>query len=296
MDTDEKNLLDYLAVLIRWRWMILMSFVAVSLAAVGVSLILPKAYVARAVVLPPEAEPPSMRLSALLSKGPVSLTGLVRSATPAELFSTILRSRTVADSIVVQFNLEEEYGVSTREEAVHILSEHTEVRLSKEGSTTIKVEASTPELAADMANAFVVQLDAINRRQKSTMAGALRRFVGERLEQAEQDLMTAETNLRDFQQQNMSVDLAEQTRVAIEGAAKLQAEIVAWEVTLGAARRYMDASNPQLIPIESKIVELRKQLARMTSNDASSKIETVPVGPSGTELYVPFEDVPEVGM
>lgn len=292
MHSEQKSLLDYVAVLVKWRWMIVLSFVGVCGSAALVSYLLPEAYTARAVILPPEAGTSPMGLSAMLVKEPLSLTRMIPRSMPAEVFGTILRSRTVADSIVTRFDLVTEYGVSGREEAILRLKDHLRVSLSREGATTIEVEAGRPRLAADLANAFVEELDRINRRQKNARAGDLRRFIGERLEEVKADLARVEERLRDFQRDHLSVDLTEQTRAAIEGVATLQAELVEYEIALGVAKRYMASSNPQLTPLLSRIAELKKQLAKLTSERAVQKDE----GPDTSALYVPLEEVPEVGM
>lgn len=286
--SEKNSLLDYVAVLVKWRWMIVLSFVCVCVAAVLVSLMLPKAYTARAVILPPEMETPPMGLSGLLAEGPVSLTRIVARSMPAEVFGVILRSRTVADAVITRFDLVREYRVSSREEAILRLKDHLQVRLSREGATTVEVEASRAQLAAALANALVEELDQINRRQKSMKAGDLRRFVGERLEEIKADLARAEERLRDFQREHLSVDLTEQTRVAIEGAATLQAELIKHEITLGVVKRYMAASNPQLTPLVSRIAELKKQIAKLASEGSDRS--------DAAALYIPLENVPEMGI
>ena len=87
----ERNLLDYVYVLVKWRRLIVVSVLAVSLVTAGITLILPNSWTARTSLLPPEEDGNQFGLSSLLTSAlPAGLGGAIGAGTPNELLSSIL--------------------------------------------------------------------------------------------------------------------------------------------------------------------------------------------------------------
>jgi len=103
-----------------------------------------------------------------------------------------------------------------------------------------------------------------------------------------------EEALRRFQEQNRAVVLQEQTRGAIEAAARLKGEIMAVEVQLQVVRNFATEANPDIIALRHRIDEMRRQLSQLQYGDA------VNIQPAGRrelrDFAVPFSRVPEVGL
>jgi len=90
---NERNILDLIRILVRWRRMIIISFLAVVIVTVVISLFLPKAYRATATVYPPQDSQSGLGLSALLGDLQGSLLGgLGGQAASATEFVPILES------------------------------------------------------------------------------------------------------------------------------------------------------------------------------------------------------------
>ena len=151
----EKNFLDHLAVLARWRRMILVTCFTVSVLTAGISLIITPVYRSSAVLFPPSESQGSLGISAILEKLPVGMLGLGESGVSATEFVPILKSQRVAEAIIRRFNLQEAYEAETREELLQMVDDRLEVELSREQFLTVSYEAETPEGAAEIANAFV---------------------------------------------------------------------------------------------------------------------------------------------
>ena len=92
--------------------------------------------------------------------------------------------------------------------------------------------------------------------------------------------------------------LQEQTRGAIEGAARLKGEIMAAEVQLQVTRNFATDANPDIIAIRRRIDEMKRQLGQMQyGDDNASASHPAPPGSSDRrEIYVPFARVPGVGL
>lgn len=270
---DEVNLLDYWRVLWRRRRLIGGLCVSAVLAALVVSLLLPKIYESTATLLPALDSKDGSGLGALLSAAGgaagaaqslgMSLPGTP--ATPTDLFVAMLKSRIMADEVIKRFNLVDLYKAKTMDDARKALKADTKITVSKEKVITITVEAKDPQLAADIANFYVSNLDRLNRTLNVSKASQNRAFIERRLAETQVNLVKAEEALKEFQTQNKAVAVEAQSKAMIEAAAMIQAQITAQEVQLQVMSGYLSADNPELSRIRSSIDELRKHLYMLES-------------------------------
>jgi tyrosine-protein kinase Etk/Wzc len=299
---DELTLLDYWRVVRRHiRLIVGLWFVSV-LATLGYSLWLPKIYQSTAVILAPEelAGRGFGLASALAASGIMqAIPGFsTPSLTPQrDVFVSILKSRTMARDVVERFKLQERYETRFLSDAIKRLQHTTTVSLSKDGIITVQVEETDPQLAADMANFYVANLDAMLARFATTDASKQRSFIAERLAETERELRRAEEALRQFQETNKAIALQEQARGAVEAAAQLKGEIMASEVQLEVMRNFATDANPEVVKLRRRIEETKRHLAQMQYG----KGWTLPgenhiPGEARKEIYVPFAQVPELGV
>ena len=293
---DEPGLADYAGVLWRRRWMIATLCVVALVAAVALSLLLPKTYESAATVLAPKEGPGNNLLSGLAAS-----TGLLQqvvglsmpSLTPnRDLLISVLKSRTVAEGVVTKFDLQQRYRERYREDAITRLRRATAVSLTKEGVVTVRVEDSEPARAAEMANYYVELLDRLVTQYSRNEAGRQRGFLTSQLANAKVDLDAAEEELRRFQERNRAIVLQEQTKGAIEAAARLKGEIIAAEVQLQALRNFATEVNPELVLLRRRIDEMKRQLAQMQYGDGTPAVSSG----GRRDFSVPFAKVPEVGL
>ncbi|MBI2989164.1 MAG: hypothetical protein HYY45_20575 [Deltaproteobacteria bacterium] len=209
---DEIGLLDYWRVIWRQRRLVGILFSTSVLAALILSLILPKIYESTATVLAPKEGGTGGLLSALGASGIIQqIPGVsVPSVTPnRDIFISILKSRTIAQKLVEQFKLKDYYKALYLEDAIISLQDATRVSISKEGVISVKVEDRDPKMAAGIANAYTEHLDRLMAQFGTGTAGNQRRFVSEQLAKAEKELKAAEETLRQFQERNRAVLLGD---------------------------------------------------------------------------------------
>ena len=217
----QRNFLDHLAVLVRWRRTILVTCLTVSVATAGVSLIMTPVYRASAVLFPPSESQGTLGISAILEKLPVGMLGMGESGVSATEFVPVLKSQRVAEAIIRRFNLQEAYQVDTREELLQMVDDRLEVELSREQFLTVSYEAETPERAAEIANAFVEELDLALRHRREQQARDLRRYLEKRLAQAERSMIEAEQAYNAFQKEHSAIDVESQTKAQIDAYSSL---------------------------------------------------------------------------
>ncbi|HLZ34734.1 MAG TPA: GNVR domain-containing protein [Nitrospira sp.] len=283
--------------LIRKRIHVLSAVVVLATAGgIGISLLLPKIYESTATLLPQLESKDAGGLGSLLAASGVANTAQTlgvnlpgMTATPTDIFLSILKSRTMADDVVNRFSLKERYEAIFMQDARSKLEGVTRFAVTKEKVIKITVEDKDPAIAAAIANFYVSNLDRLNRTMGVTKASDNRKFVEERLKETEEALANAEEALKEFQTRHRTVAIEAQSKAMIEAAATLQAQITAQEVQLQVMGAYLSRENPELIRVRSSIEELRKQLALMESGKSGKRM-------SGDQLHPAIIAVPTLAL
>jgi uncharacterized protein involved in exopolysaccharide biosynthesis len=295
---DAVTVADYAFVVWRQRWMVLALCTSVLFATLVITLMSPRIYESSASVIAPKEGSGSNLLGGL-----AAATGLVQqlpglslpSLTPnRDLLVSVLRSRTMAHSVVERFKLQERYGSRYLEDAIGRLQNATNVALSREGVITVRVEDVDARQAAEMANFHIEQLDRLVARYGVGEASHQRGFLTEQLAKAKVGLDSSEEALRRFQEQNRAIVLQEQTRGAIEAAARLKGEIMATQVQLQVMRNFATDANPEVVALRRRVDEMNRQLAQMQYGDGAARRSGQPG--DRHDFTVPFSRVPEVGL
>ncbi len=266
------TLFDYWDVLVARRKIIAGFFLVGTALTLAISLLLPKIYESTSSVLPQLESKEGGMLAALLSSPAaggvaqnlgVGLPGLP--TTPTDVFVSILKSRLMADEVIKKFDLMNRYHETTMVDTRKELEDHLRITVTKEKVIKVSVEDEDPQVAADMANFYVANLDRLNRTVTVSKAGQNRAFLERRLHETMENMAKAEEALRDFQAKNKTVAVEAQAKVMIEAAAMIQGQITAQEVQMQVMGGYLSPDNPDLARIRSNVDELKKQLATMGS-------------------------------
>ena len=269
---DEVNLLDYLRVIWKRWWLISGISVAAVLTAMVVSFQMPKIYESTTTLLPSLDSKDGGGLGSLLAVtgagGAAQGLGISMPGapvTPTDLFMAMLKSRIMADEVIRQLDLQTVYEAKTMQDVRNALGGNTKITVSKEKVIKIIVEAKTPQLAADIANFYVTNLDRLNRTLNVTKAGQTRAFLERRLAETKINLVREEEELKEFQTKNKTVAVEPQAQAMMQAAAMIQGQIIAQEVQLQVMSTYLSPDNPEMARIRSGLDELRKQLSVMES-------------------------------
>ncbi len=292
----EKNILDHLAVIVRWRRMVFTSVFTVCLITAGISLILPKAYRAQAVVYPPKESQEMFGLSALLGNLPMGLLGMGEGTVSATDFVPILKSERVAGAIIWRFNLKERYEPETREELYDMVAKRRGVELTREQFLRVSYEAETPELAAEITNAFVEELDRALQERRKEQSESLRVYLEKRLAMAEQDMLEAEQAYNRFQQEHMAIDLETQAKAQIESASKLFTIFGEMVIERDIAAKLMVPGHTKLKQLDLKIEGAREALDRILMGQPQPGGGDLVLDGEFPEVFIPFRKVPKLGL
>ncbi len=296
-NTQEIHILDYLNVLVNARWIIARNFVVAALLSVVLTLVLPKQYVGETTLMPPpEAEKYGM--GSILSEVTIpSLSMNFGQSSSSEILIEVLKSRSVKTRVLERkFKIKDkdlvlyEYlGYSSAQNALKKITKKSMFAVSKQGIITIAVKMNTAQLAADVANAFVQELDQVNQEKSVSRAKNSRIYIKSQLKETNEKLEQATRKLAEFQQENRAVSLQEQTHASIQQAGELKGRIIAKEVEIGVMLQTMKPENPLVTHAQKELEELNRRYHELQYGDTSVKTNE-------SEFYVPFTDVPQVGL
>ena len=271
-DEQEINLLELLQVAVKRKSIILKFCLLAVVLSVSYSLTLKNVYTADAKILPPQKESGG-GLSALLSQAG-GLAGLAAGGIggSADLYISILKSRSVADAVVKRLDLQKEFESKTLEDARRSLEATVKFQAGKDGIITISANNTNPQKAAVVANTYVDELGRRSLQLNLSKASTERIFIEKRLDVVKQDLKNAEIEMKAFQEKYKMIKADSQATVAIEGIAKLKAEIVTKEVQLATLRNSMTDESNEVKSLLAGISRLKFQLGSMTGSGGSDNV------------------------
>jgi len=248
-----------MCLLMRWKLISLGALLA-GLLALAISYVIPQTFTARTSFLPPQQQ--GAAASALNSLGALAnLAGGGGIRTPADQFVALLQSANVQDRIIDKYKLIEVYDVKYRTDARRDLAENARVSLTKrDGIITVEIDDHSPQRAADMANAYVDELQRLTATLAITEAQQRRVFFERQLAQTRDRLTAAQVSL---QTSGFNAGaLKSEPKAAAEAFARLRAELTAAEVRLQGLRGSLVDTAPEVAQQLAIVGALRAQVAR----------------------------------
>jgi len=293
MEDDEINLLDYWRVIVKRKVLIGgIVFVAI-VASVIYSLILPPIFASSTTIFPPQQESSSMA-SGIMSQLGGGLGGLAGGflgiSTPVDTWLAILKSETIKEAIINRFGLMKVFEAKNMEDARETLNGMVKVSKSKEGFISVTVEDKDPKRAAILANAFVEELDKINKGIMTTSGRRMRVFVEKRLDEAKVELTKAEEAIKAFQETNRAVKIDDQSRAVIDAIGSVKGLLMAKEVELQTFLSYATPYNPQAEILKTHVEELKERLRELEEG------KRIPANPASKDIFIPTAKMPDLAL
>lgn len=280
--------IDVVTILARRRLMILLMTIAAAAVSVIYAVALPNVYSSTAMILP--AQQDSGAASSIMAQlgGLAGLAGDISGrGTTSDLYSDILKSESIQESIVDKLGLMRVYGTKYKQEAFDLLSLNTDIEIGKKsGIVSITVDDLDPKRSSAIANAYVQELEKVLVGLTVSGAGQNKRYLEERLSKAKNDLAQAEDALKDFQSKNTVLDVSEQAKASIQGIATLRAQLAVNETQLATLRQSMTDNNPEVRSVKTTIDSLRSQIAGLEGGKGGGAIPSAGAMPALGQGYV----------
>ncbi|HEY0760294.1 MAG TPA: Wzz/FepE/Etk N-terminal domain-containing protein [Acidisarcina sp.] len=288
--SKDVSLLDLLILLAARRRFILLFTLAIALLSLAIALLLPRSYTATAVILPPQG---SSAGSAVMSQlGALGAAGALAGSSlgvknPNDMYVAMFRSRSVESAMVMRFGLVAEYHTRLVSDAVKAFdSRSTVISGTKDNLISISVRDKDPRRAAELANGYVDEYRAFSSTLAITEAAQRRLFFEQQLQQAKDNLATAEEALKKTEQTTGVLQIDSQTRELIQSAASLRAQIAAKEVEIRGMKSFASDQNPELQLAEQQLAGWQAQLSSLGGTQSGS----------GDDLLLAKARVPGAGL
>ncbi|MCZ6675888.1 MAG: Wzz/FepE/Etk N-terminal domain-containing protein [Candidatus Poribacteria bacterium] len=270
---DETDLFEYFQIVWQRKWGGLLIINCVVIATLIHTLWLAdEVYEAQATIMPLKSSSGS-RMSALTNFVP---GGLPFSMSPGEenlnRFVNILQSRTLAEAVVRHLDLMHELyrDVPPQERPTfqrvvkHVKSDLVQATDNKKGLVQFSAQADSPQLAADIANAYVQHLQRYLKENIATESERNRIFIEGQHQQAVQDLEQAERQLQAFKEQHRLFSLSAQTADLMTRLGTLKGNLMAKQADLNVRKRSGVAeNNPQYKTLTYEIEVIKQQITEL---------------------------------
>lgn len=294
MNDDTIIILNYWNILVKRRKLIGLIIGGTFFVSTIISFLLPKIYVSTTSILPPQQEGSmGVGMAAASQLAGSSLGGLAGGflglKSPADLWVGILKSETIQDEIISRFDLKTLYQKKTIEDARAVLNKNLSIRKSKEDIISITVENDDPKRASEMANAFVEELDRMNKRIVMTSGGRMRSFVEKRLNEQKIEVEKIEEQVKYFQEKNGAVKLDDQSKAIFETIGKVKGQLMAKEIELQTLLSFATPSNPQAELLKSQVEEIRGSLRELEEGKKGAQF-------SSKSVFIPTMKIPDLAL
>ncbi|MCE2450436.1 MAG: hypothetical protein J4F35_19370 [Candidatus Latescibacteria bacterium] len=256
MNTQKKeiDIIDLLTALHAGRWLIIGGTLAICVLAGGLSFLLPKEYEATVQILPPREKKESFGFSSMLASLPIPALRLGERGTPSDISLATIKSTTARRRMIEKFGLMQRYEARTLTDALETLTDKTTAAMTEEGMLGVSVLDKDPQMAADMANYYIVLLDSTNKRFSHKTASDRLDFIRGILQEEDKRLDDKMKLLEEFQSEHNAISIDDQARAAILTATSMHT--AAMELAIERQRLILSGLGPN----HDKVKQLEREI------------------------------------
>jgi tyrosine-protein kinase Etk/Wzc len=299
----EVSVLDILVLLLERKRFIMRFVLGAAVLATVVAFLLPVRYEAKIVLLPP-AQNSSVGSALMGQIGSLGALGSLASLAggglnlknPADMYVSLLTSRTIEDAMIQRFDLRKDYHEKRMSDARKEFERRTTVVAgAKDGLIRITIEDREQKRVAELANGWVDEFRKLSATLAITEAARRRLFFEQQVQQAKDKLTEAEEAMTKTEQTTGVLQIDSQARSLIESAAVLRGQVVAKQVQIEGMRSFATDDNPVLIFAKQELAALQSQLEHLagSQHDPGSDINLSKgrVTQSGMEYLRRYRDL-----
>jgi capsule polysaccharide export protein KpsE/RkpR len=214
--------------------------------------------------------------------------------TSGELFVGVLQSQTVEDRVIAKAGLMSVYSEKYVEDARKTLESHTDIYVGpRTGILSISVSDRKPTRAAEIAKAYVTELNWVLAEVNTSSAHRQRLFLEERLQQIKQQSEADAKEFALFASQNAAVDIPSQAKAMVTAGAELQSQLIVARSELRGLQQIYTPKNVRVRALQGRVDELERQAEKFGGKDVDAAKDTALA--SG-DLYPSVRQLPLLGV
>lgn len=267
-EATEFSFFDTLQVVVdHLRLLIAVPLVLGILATALVVVLVKPTYESRTRFLAPQP-PQGIGAGALSSLGIQGLGGGLGATlrNPSDIYVSFMNSNLLRDVIIEKFELDKEFKENTKDQIRDILAKKVNIALSKENILTVDVTDYSSQRAADIANAYPIELRKIIANFGVEEATTRRNFFAKQVSDLKIKIQFLESELKstgvnvDVLKLDMSASVAE--------IVNLKASISATEIRLRSMQSYLATTAPEYKLVAAELNSLQMQLDKLQKTQA----------------------------
>ncbi|MGE5587645.1 MAG: GumC family protein [Clostridia bacterium] len=265
---QEVDLVEYLRVLARRKWLILTLVVTSALTAYVVSSQMTKIYQATSTIM--------VRTDNAMGTMPFIEEMVGSSGSDIRNHMEFLKSRTIVESALARL------GWYERVSPEHVALWQRGLSIQQVQGTDVarlSVESDNPERAAAFLNALIEVFKEHSQRMNQESARAAKEFIAQQLSISEEALQRAEDALLQYKKSNLVVEPSTETKAQIDKIAEIEKELAAAQVELGAAvaerreiERSLQSADPTLVTSTTLVNNPLVQQYRIRLSDLETEL------------------------
>jgi capsule polysaccharide export protein KpsE/RkpR len=269
-----------------------------AIAVTLIAFLIPKSYESTTRLMPPDNQStaPMAMMAAMAGKN--SALGMLANdmlslKSSDSMFMGILRSDTIQDRIINRFDLRKVYWDKYMQDARKDLTRNTDISQDrKSGIITVEVTDRDPKRAAEIARAYIEELDTLVAQLSTSAARRERIFIEQRLQVVRQNLTSAAQTFSEFASKNSTIDIKAQSQAIVEAAATLQGQMIAAQSELEGLEQIYTPNNVRVKSLQARIGELKRQIEKMNGDSTPPSLD----GTKPDELSPPIRKLPLLGV
>jgi capsule polysaccharide export protein KpsE/RkpR len=199
----------------------------------------------------------------------------------------------VQDRIINRFDLRKVYGDKYYVDARRALRKRTSISEDrKSGVISITVTDRDRYRTAQMAQAYVEELDHVVAQVSTSSARRERQFIEQRLVTVKRGLESASQQFSEYASKNTAIDIGVQGKAMLEAAAQLEGERIAAQSELEGLQQIYSNNNVRVRALRARIAELQKQLDKFGGLDTNPEI----TDPNSQPQFPTIRQLPLLGV
>jgi uncharacterized protein involved in exopolysaccharide biosynthesis len=265
--------------------------------------LLPNHYTATTRLMPPDYSAGSsmaMTLPALSEQGggAAGIMGMASRLlgvnTSGDLLIGVVQSQNVEDRVIKKLNLMDVYSDKYIEDGRKELESHTSLSTDpKTGIIAISVTDKKPARAAEIANAYVAELNRTLAEVNTSSAHRESLFLEARLQEVTQQSEIDAKEFALFSSQNGAVDIPEQAKSMVAAGAELQSQLIIAQSELKGLEQIYSSNNARVRAAKARLDELQSQVNRFGGKNVNPATDTL-LGQD--QLYPSVRQLPLLGV
>jgi len=291
--TKDLGILDLTLILAKHRKLIIIITVLAIIGSIIYALLAPHYWVSRAAIIPVSESDGiggfSTSLLDMVGGGMIK----TQKGELATDFITVMKSRTFREKVIQEFDLISYFEITKPHDYALELAlrkvQSSMIRLVfDQESNLISISAETKDkaMSVDIVNFYLDELEKYNQNSRMSKGGLKRAFLEEQVEQNMAEVDSLAMALRDFQTNNKSVALDQQTEAIISIYAQTVAQYMQTELELDLAKTQYSEASPIVLDLSAKEELLAQKVKEL---EDSSQV----LAPS---YLIQIDKVPDLSM